>query len=156
MRPTLPFLLGLLLHLNAMAHDLQISLFEVGTNEDGHIELFVRLDKENILKEMYANCTDYSQINTCLESYLNEHFSLSFDQQRTAFELIDLNHTTEYIEMNLVTTSSITMVKQIEVFNDVLVADRPAQENILRLSFYDQNRSFRMNKDRIKTTITYK
>ena len=154
MKSTLSLILVLVLF-SARSHDLQISLFSIDSRADGHLSLHVRLDKEDILTEMYASCDDYSQINECLESYINAHFSMSVGQIRTSFSLVNLTHTKEFVEIDLLTSTPVDLTKEIEVYNDVLLASKPNQENIVKVSFYDQNRSFRMNKDRIKTTITY-
>ena len=154
MKYALPVFL-LLVFVRANAHDLQISLFELGRNDQGEISLFIRLDKEDILKELYDHCEDYGQVNQCLEDYINKHFQLQLGETKPNFQLTALKHTKEFVEANLHSSISILKVDRIDVFNDVLVASKPAQENIVRFSFNDQFRSFRMNKDRINTTVTY-
>jgi len=154
MKSTLSLILVLAL-LSAYSHDLQISLFTIDSKEDGHLNLHVRLDREDILTEMYARCEDYTQVNDCLESYINEHFSLSVAHTKPTFKLDNVRHTKEFVEIDLTTSESVNLAKEIEVFNDVLISSKPNQENIVKVSFHDQDRSFRMNKDRTKTTITY-
>ena len=154
MKSTLSLILVLVLF-SAHSHDLQISLFTIDSSADGFLKLHVRLDKEDILAEMYASCEDYGQVNDCLESYINQHFFLSVAENKPTFRLVDVKHSKEFVEIDLTTSASIKLTKEIEVFNDVLLESKPNQENIVKVSFYDQDRSFRMNKDRIKTTITY-
>ena len=153
-KQTLSLLLVLVLFV-ARSHDLQISIFDIDTNAAGYLDLSVRLDKDDILREMYALCEDLENVNHCFESYINTHFSLSFSGEEAVFKLSDIAHSEEFVEIKLVSTEPMDLTRNIEVFNDVLVSSKPNQENIVKVSFYDQSRSFRMNKDRIKTTITY-
>ena len=144
-----------LLSVGLSAHDLQISIFDVKPDAEGNISLFVRLDKQDILGEMYAYCDDLKQENQCFENYINEHFSISMDGMQIDFSIAKINHTAQFIEIDLVSTTKAFHVKNIQVFNDVLITSMPEQENIVRFSLNDQLRSFRMNGDRTKTSITY-
>lgn len=137
------------------AHDLQISFFEVSSTDAGEVSLFVRLDKEDILKELYERCEAPGKVNQCLADYLNHHFRLSFDGTKTTFRVIEVNHTKEFVEVSLISSQIINPFSKIEVFNDVLIEKKEDQENIVRFKFHNKLRSFRMNKDRIETTITY-
>lgn len=58
---------GLDVH-RTFGHDLQISFFEIGSNENGQVNLFVRLDKDDILKELYTYCEDYSNEKQCIRN----------------------------------------------------------------------------------------
>ncbi len=149
------FLVSLTFSQCILAHDFQISLFEVGTDSEGYVNMFVRFDKEDILQELYKSCEDYGEVEKCVETYLNEHFSLLIEGREIYFQLSKLAHSENFVEVNFNSSHLISPVTQIELFNDVLMASKPSQENIVRFSLFDQNRSFRLNKDRTKTTVTY-
>ena len=148
-------LLAVALSLSTDAHDFQISLFEVGSDSDGYINMFVRFDKEDILRELYASCEDYGEVEGCIETYLNDHFILLIAGEEIYFDLVNMSHSRDFVEVSFNSSYILSSVSKVELFNDVLMASKPSQENIVRISFFDQNRSFRLNKDRTKTIITY-
>ena len=46
-------------------------------------------------------------------------------------------------------------IKTIGVYNDILIEEKSDQENIVSVILNEKKRSFRMNKDRIRTVIKY-
>ena len=132
-----------------------MAIFEVRKSSEERIELFVRFDREDILKVMYQSCEDYGKANDCLETYLNDHFTLSFDDQALSFVIEDIDHSEDLVEVKLLSKQSIKSFSTIHVFNDALIVQKDSQENIVRFLLDERSRSFRMNKDRLKTIVTY-
>lgn len=140
--------------LSSEFHDFKIGRFELRP-EDESITLYVRLDRFNILEAIKSKCTNYNELDKCFEDYLNSHFALSFDGEKATPKHIKHVFKEEFIELYFDLEVSPNGVNKIEVFNNALLEISDRQENILYSMLNDKRRSFRMNKDRIRTIIQY-
>ncbi len=135
-------------------HDFKIGRFELRPEKES-ITLYVRLDRYNLLEAIKTNCTDYNELAQCFENYLNSHFVLSFDGDKVVPKHSRHEFGEEFIELFFDLDTSPDGVEKIEVFNDTLLELYESQENILYSLLNNKNRSFRMNKGRIRTIIQY-
>ncbi|MEM7296961.1 MAG: DUF6702 family protein [Bacteroidota bacterium] len=138
------------------AHEFKIGHFEIRPNGE-NITLFVRLDRYDVLEvtKTQSGCTDYNNLDVCLTEYLVEHFKLNFDGVEACFEYKQHEIKKEFIEVLFRIGVSPEGVKNISVFNDVLLQQYSRQENIVYSLLNDKRRSFRLNRNRIETVIAY-
>lgn len=148
--------LSILFAWETSAHEFKFGHFELRPNEED-ITLFVRLDRYDILEAMktQSGCNGYSNLDVCITEYVNEHFKLNFDGEDACFEYTQHKIKEEFIEVFFRIGINPVGVKSISVFNDVLLQQYAKQENIVSTLLNDKRRSFRLNKDRIKTVIEY-
>ncbi len=135
-------------------HEFKIGRFELRPADD-KITLFVRLDRYNILEAIRPVCSDYNKLDKCFEDYINSHFSLAFNGEEATIKHREHEFKDEFIELYFDLDVSPNGITRIDVFNDALLELYTGQENILYSMLNDKRRSFRMNKDRTKTIITY-
>lgn len=135
-------------------HDFQFGRFELRPEEES-ITLFVRLDRQNILEAIRPTCADYNEMGKCFENYLNSHFALAFDGEEVEPKHNKHEFKGEFVELYFDLDISPKGITKIEVYNDSLIELYERQENILYSMLNDKRRSFRMNKERIRTIITY-
>ena len=150
------FILALVLSLYGSTefHEFKIGRFELRPEEES-ITLFVRLDRYNLLEAIRPGCKDYNKLDKCFEDYLNNHFSLAFNGVNTRITHREHVFKDEFIELYFDLNVSPEGVNRIDVLNNSLLELYEGQENILYSMLNGKRRSFRMNKDRTKTIITY-
>lgn len=136
----------------ARAHEFKMGLFEI--NRDGNdLSLFVRLDRQNLLEAM--TCADYNQVNECFQEYINQRIVLLINQQAVVPRFMNAEITEDFVEIDYFLTDEIASVQLVEFTNTCLVAEIEDQINLLRLNITDKTRTFRLDKDRMSTKITY-
>jgi len=137
-------------------HEFKIGRYEIRPNEKD-ISLFIALDRNDFAEavQKQSGCTDDEALALCMTDYILEHFRLNFDGVDACFEYQDHTIKRDLIEMNFRIGINPQGVKSIEVFNDILLEQWSYQENILFVMLNDKKRSFRLNKDRIKTRVVY-
>lgn len=140
---------------DVQAHDFKLGYFEVKSREK-ITSLFVRFDREDLLKSISVSCKDYNKLRNCFEAYLNKHFYLVFDGDRPSLRYIEHQFTEDFIELTYEIEIDCRDARRIEVFNNCLLEASTRQQNIVEFNLHGQKRSFRLNKDRIQTTVEYK
>ncbi len=153
MKRTLFFLLLLSsMSLTSRAHEFKMGLFEI--NRDGEeLSLFVRLDRTNLLDAIA--CLDYNQLDGCFQDYVSQHMVLLLNEQAIEPRLHQYRITEEYVELEYFLSDEIEKVQLVEFTNTCLLAAVDDHVNLLRLNITDKSRTFRLDKDRMSTKITY-
>ena len=137
-------------------HEFKIGRYEVRPNQDD-ITLFIALDRHDFTEvvQKQSGCSDSEAFATCMTEYIVDHFKLNFDGVEACMEY--QNHTVkkELIEMTFRIGINPEEVNSIKVFNDILLEQWSYQENIMFFLLNDKQRSFRLNKNRIRTQVDY-
>lgn len=136
----------------ARAHEFKMGLFEINREGD-ELSLFVRLDRQNLLEAM--TCADYNQVNTCFQEYIVQRIVLLINEQAVDPRFVNAEITEDFVEIDYFLTDEIASVQLVEFTNTCLVAEIEDQINLLRLNITDKTRTFRLDKDRMSTKITY-
>ncbi|MEP1093525.1 MAG: DUF6702 family protein [Cyclobacteriaceae bacterium] len=135
------------------SHDFKLAHYQLSKTEN-KIELFIRLDRFDLLSAVSV-CSQKEELATCMTSYLQQHFSLSLNGVKADFEYRSHEIKKDFIEMNYSLGEFDKEVKEIRVYNDVLLELYDGQENIIVSLLHGRKRSFRLNKGRFETTIKY-
>jgi|GEM_PF-3485837 len=145
----------LLLHITVgSAHSFKIGLFELRPAKDG-VSVYARFDRFDMLKVLQANCNDYNHLDQCFESYVNEHVSFNFDGQQSTIKYEKHEFNDDFVEVYFTMDVKSSTVANIEIFNDCLLDLDDNQQNIVYLYFNNMRRTFRLDKDRLRTTVEY-
>lgn len=135
-------------------HDFRLGKFELRPETES-ITLFVRLDRLNTLNAIKSNCDDYNKLDQCFTDYIKGHFALAFNGEDAEIKHREHVFNEDFIELYFDIAVSPSDVNRIDVYNDVFLELFEDQENIVYSMLHEKRRSFRMNKSRIRTTITY-
>ena len=145
----------LLVLIVAQAHDFKLGEFHIKPLKNGGVELDIKLDRYDLLEALRKECADYNYLNTCFATYIKDHLKFKFDEQVIEMTLQDQEISDEFIELKFKLEGASSDVKNISIFNDVLIDQFEKQENVVNSHLYGKKRSFRLNKDRVRTTVEY-
>ena len=137
-------------------HEFKIGRYEIRSNEED-ITLLIQLDRYDFLQAVYAQsgCNNPGKTDICMTEYITNHFKLNFDGVDARYEYRKHTFREEFIEMTFRIGINPNKVESIQVFNNMLIEQWDYQENVVYFMLHDKRRSFRLNKDRIKTTVVY-
>ncbi len=136
-------------------HEWKISNYEIKPVDDG-VQLFIRFDRKDILNALQQECENYNNLSGCFEGYIKEHVILSFDESLAEFVLVEQVFKERFIELKLLDTSiKKKQFRKIDVSVNSLLEVDEDQENIIHFFFGEKKRSFRLNRNRLKTTVAY-
>ncbi len=138
---------------NVDEHDFKLAHYEL-TRSNNEIKLHVRIDRFDLLRAV-ASCSQNLELSQCMSEYLKRHFSLSFNGVKKEYTYITHEISEDFIDIDYTLGEFSQEVKEIGVYNDVLLEQSEDQENIVISRFHDRKRSFRLNKGRFETTIKY-
>lgn len=150
----LAIILFLLTTTQSQAHDFKLARFDI-KKEQGKSLLVVRLDRENLLEAMKPDCANFNELGNCFEAYLRKHFAIEINDEKVKFMHLSHEFESDMIELTFALDHSLEDVQSIGVYNDALIEKYSEQENILGIHLNGRMRSFRMNKDRIRTIAKY-
>ena len=148
------FFLALSAFFSAEFHDFKFGKFELRP-ESNSITLFIRLDRLNTLNAIKSNCYDYNKLDQCFTDYIKGHFALAFNGEDVDIEHREYIFNDDFIELYFDIAVRPTGVNKIDIYNDVFLELDEEQENIVFIMLHDKRRSFRMNKNRIRTSVVY-
>jgi len=146
------FILSGLLSINE-SHDFKLAHYELSKTES-ELELFIKLDRFDLLNAV-SDCNQEEELASCMTSYLQKHFSLSLNGVKTDYEYQSHEIKEDFIELKYSLGKFDQEVKEIRVYNDVLLELYEGQENIIVSLLHGRKRSFRLNKGRFETAIKY-
>ncbi len=134
-------------------HDFKLAHYELSRNND-ELRLHIRVDRFDFLKAV-SMCSQNQELSNCMSNYLRRHFSLTFNGVKKEYKYVTHEIDKDFIELDYTLGLFTQEVKEINVYNDVLLEQDEDQENIIVSRFHDRKRSFRLNKTRFETTIKY-
>ncbi|NQZ75339.1 MAG: hypothetical protein HRT61_04400 [Ekhidna sp.] len=149
-------LLVISLFSNELFHEFKIGRYEIRENQDD-ITLFVKLDRNDFLEAIKKQngCSDSEDSERCMTEYLIDHFKLNFDGSDACFAYQGHELKDEFVEMTFQVGIAPQNIEEIKVFNNMLLEQYPKQENIVFFMLNDNERSFRLNWDRVATVVVY-
>jgi hypothetical protein len=154
------FLLITLSFLPALAHDLQLGIFDIYRDKNV-LRLDIRLDKNDLITAIqnqypYLDFEDDSlAFKSCIEEYILENLSIKVNGQDTNITFHSQQFQKEVISVFTSISSSIICVDNIYIRNSILIETVQDQANIINAKLHDMERSFRLHKERISTVIEY-
>lgn len=142
---------------NALSgHELNFGLFDLYEDQNGFY-LEIRLDKMNTLQAIRTNNV-YQTIETLeceLTEYLDNNLSLAFNSQAATLDYIAISSDEQIVVIHAKIEVPYQVVSEIKVSNTVLLSIVENQKNIIKASFHERKRSFRLSADRTSTLIKY-
>lgn len=144
----------------AFMHDLQLGVFDF-YKDDNTLRLDMRLDKEDLVRAVQIRypyldlATDSSAFKSCIEEYILENLSIKVNEQQTQIAFYSQQYKKDVISIFANISPSVSSVDNIYIKNTILLDLVEDQANIVTARLYDKERSFRLHKDRISTTIAY-
>ncbi|MEO9965739.1 MAG: DUF6702 family protein [Reichenbachiella sp.] len=141
---------------SAFSHEFNFGFFEIYEKQNSYY-LQIRLDRSNVIQAINAkdNSSDIGQFQCELNEYLDQNLNFTINSQQVSLDYLDLSTNEDMIIIIAKIDLPYQPVVEIEVKNTVLLSVVKYQTNIIRMSLYQKNRSFRLNADRISTTIKY-
>ncbi|WP_139793829.1 DUF6702 family protein [Reichenbachiella faecimaris] len=141
--------------LPAIAHDLNFGLFDLFEKDQAYF-MEIRLDKANLVEAVGNDVGSTKEDWNCaLSQYLNTHMSLSINGIKASFDYEEFIFLDDVIVVMAKLDIPIQNISEIQVENTVLLEIIENQLNIIKASFHDKRRSFRLSKKRFSTTIKY-
>ncbi len=138
----------------SVAHDLRVARFRITATSTGY-EFNVNFDREDILEEIYSSQKYQSEVIDQITGYIGNHVTITIDDEVVAYELTKIEYTEENILLKGKLLSGLREIKKIDVSNTCLVNRIDGHLNIMEFFLNDRERFFRLDKDRISTTVTY-
>lgn len=139
----------------ARSHELNFGLFDLyERNKTYFIEM--RLDRVNLVNAVGTQVEKTKDDWNCaLSQYLNNHISLEFNGKEALFQYNEFTFLEDVIVVQAQLDISHQTIAEIRVENTVLLELINNQTNIIKTSFHEKKRSFRLTKDRVSTIIKY-
>lgn len=149
-------LLGLLiLQRSAMAHELNFGLFVLFEKDQTYF-MEIRLDRNNLVEAVGTQVGRTKEDWNCaLSQYMNEHMNLAINGIKASIEYREFSFLEDVIVIQAQLDIPHQIISEIKVENTILLETIESQTNIIKASFHEKKRSFRLNKDRISTIIKY-
>ncbi|MGL1887362.1 MAG: hypothetical protein OCD76_12685 [Reichenbachiella sp.] len=151
----------LLFSIPSNAHDLKTAFFQI-YEIDEQCFIQVKLDRNDLEKALMAECNvhkvlDEAVIQSSVMNYLDDRLSISMDGQSTNLNYYEVTMDEDYFVVQGVFEgfNACVPIKKIAVRNTCLVDQVSGHNNIIQLTINDKKRSFRLNEDRVTTTIKY-
>lgn len=139
-----------------VGHELNFGLFDLFENQNSFY-MEIRLDRVNMMRAIGAD--DYNQniksLQCELTQYLNENLSLEFNGTETWLDYTAFSSSDEVVVILARVVVPYQPVSEIQISNTILLSEVDSQTNIIKTSFHERNRSFRLNADRTSTLIKY-
>lgn len=135
-------------------HDLRVARFRITATDFGY-KFNVNFDREDILKEIYSTQKYQKEVIAQITQYIEKHVSINIDGESVNYELTEIVYTEENILLKGKLISEVRTIKKIDVSNTCLINKIEGHLNIMEFFLNDKERFFRLDKDRIRTTVTY-
>lgn len=136
------------------AHDLRVARFRITATTTGY-DFDINFDREDILKEIYSTQKYEPEVIDQISKYIKSNVSIIIDGEEVAYALKEIEYTEENILLKGKLISGLREIKKIEVKNTCLIERIDGHLNIMEFFLNDKERFFRLDKDRIRTTVTY-
>ncbi len=142
------------------AHDINMAVFEISSKKDNSsLMLSITLDREDFLRTLFASTGSRLSTNERLkwaaQHYFESNLMIRVNGSCTSFRITDAEFLGEYIKLKGVFERTYDAINEVQVENYCMLNVVKDQENIVRLHLNDQQRSFRLNEDRIRTVASY-
>lgn len=135
-------------------HEYNLSKLEIRPSGT-QIEVYAKLDRLDLLTAIQITCEDYNHLAQCFETYFQAHTQFVFDGMKVIPEHKNHVFTKDFIELYFTLAKDPRQVGRLEIQNELLYEISLKQQNILFSKLHNKNRSFRMDKDRLKVEIVY-
>ncbi len=135
-------------------HDLRVARFRITATPTGY-DFDVNFDREDILNEIYSTQKYEPEVIDQISKYIESNVSIVIDDAEVAYELTEIKYTEENILLHGKLISDLREIKKIDVKNTCLIERIEGHLNIMEFFLNDKERFFRLDKDRIRTTVTY-
>ena len=135
-------------------HDLRVARFRITATSTGY-NFNVNFDREDILKEIYSTQKYQKEVIDQITQYIEKHVTIHIDDESINYELTEIEYTEENILLRGKLISDLRAIKKIDVSNTCLIEKIEGHLNIMEFFLNDKERFFRLDKDRIRTTVTY-
>ena len=139
----------------AEAHELLMARFNIVDADNGY-RLDIRLDRENMLYTLQQECSlTGTETSQRIIYYIYDHFFLNIDGQDTDYEIEQVQFEENFVILKGHLVRERSDFNQIEVHNTCMIDSIEKHTNIIGIKAKGRTRSFRLDKDRKMTVITY-
>lgn len=135
-------------------HDLRVARFRITATATGY-DFNINFDREDILETVFRTQKYQSEVIDQISKYIEDHVTISMDDETVTFELTEIEYTEENILLKGKLLSGPKEIEKIDVSNTCLINRIDGHLNIMEFFLNDKERFFRLDKDRIRTTVTY-
>lgn len=143
-------ILTLGLNVFGFSHNIRAAYFEISKAEQKYL-LNVRFDRQDLLKELGA----FSQLDEAVNKYLEDHFSLQFDEKSVEFVVNEVTMDDLYIKWSGGIAYPPQEFRRIKVWNTCLIDTIKGHSNLIVTKLYGRSRTFRLSSERLSTVIDY-
>ncbi|MTI38550.1 DUF6702 family protein [Fulvivirga lutimaris] len=152
-------LITFLVNISAYGHSARMAIFEL-SETDGHYTMSVALDIDDLLKSLITSYPEFEKANTereyeeFINRYLQANFQLQINSQCQEMIVRSISNDDEYVRILIDLPFSGDAVS-LNVFNTCLIDYNEGHLNIFKSSLHDRIRTFKLDKDRISTELSY-
>ncbi len=143
-----------LLYSGLVDHDLRMARFNISESENGYT-LDINFDRADFLKTIYATDQYQSDVLEQAKIYIRQNLQYVFDGDSVSFELDSIQYTEENIFLTGMLMTARRNISEIQVANTCLIEDVEGHLNIMEFFLNGKKRFFRLDENRITTTIKY-
>lgn len=139
------------------SHDARLAYFNLSRDGD-LLHLEMKIDKHDLIKAigLYKFVdADSMAMKDEIEAYILDNLSFSFNRQPTEICISSISSDQDYYFIHSLLGHFKGKILYVDVFNTCLINSVDKHSNIVRANFYNKHRSFRLDKDRIETTMDY-
>ncbi len=142
--------ISLCLLFKSEGHDHKLAWFNIQT-ESGRLVCHLRADRIHTIKAL-----NYAVSKASIQEYLKNHLLVQVDSSQTSLVISEYTLSGEFIDITIDLGRAVTTPGSIKVRNDFLTNEVTGHENVLMFNFYEEKRSFRMNRERTEIFVALK
>lgn len=131
------------------AHDIKVASFTF-SHESGKLFCEVKADRLQMLNAVNGDLCEQT-----LQYYLDDHFSILFDNKKLKQKVIEYRLTDHFMEITMSMETETINPNTIDVITTYLIDQVDGHENVVIFNRNDKARSFRLSSQRTKITANY-
>lgn len=153
-------ILILVIGYDGYSHDIKMAVFEISRGEsDKGLAISISVDKEDFLKTLFISSgmrlSTKENLKKEAQLYLESNLTIRVNGLCTSLIVTSVDYDNDNIQLEGVFEVSAHIISEVQVENYCLLDVVDDQENIVHLNLNDRQRSFRSNKNRVRTVATY-
>lgn len=154
------FVLIFVIGYDGYGHDIRMAVFEISRSEgEKDMGIAITIDKEDFLRTLFISSGVRSSTNESLkkeaQNYFESNLTIWINGTCTCFKITSAEVGKNNIRLNGVFETTDAIIHEVQVENYSMFDVVEDQENIVHLNLNDRQRSFRMNREKIKIVATY-
>lgn len=138
------------------AHNLKMATYSIGYGESG-LELWVAFDQHDLKRALEKDgiCNGSGALSFCLDQYISHNLSATINGQKMQLEFSSSNKNEEYITVVFSIKNPPPKIMEFKLNNTCMIELDDDYRNIVMIDLQNDERSYRMTKDRTEIIVKY-